>query len=75
MSDTKVRIDYTISIGFVGAVKRGTFYIDREEWDEMEPTDREKYIEDRYEQAVAAVVDGNWTVVNADLNDPVKDGE
>lgn len=72
MSNTDpVRIDYTISIGFANAKHSDTMEIDRDEWNSLTPLAREKYVEEMYAQEVANVLDGGWSLTNADLNDPV----
>lgn len=73
MTTEPVRVKWTLSIGYVGAVRKGEFTIDREEWDGMTPNEREQYVEDSYEGAIVGYVDGNWNLVNADINDPVKE--
>lgn len=74
MSIEPVRINWTISIGFVSAVRKGTFEIDREEWDSLTPTERTKYIAEMYDQKVSEYIDGGWQVANADVNDPTGEG-
>jgi len=72
-NDGPVRIDYTISIGFPSAKHRGTMTIDRYEWNGLTPGEREKYIDEMYQQEVENVMDGGWNLVNADLDDPIKE--
>jgi hypothetical protein len=65
-----VRINYTISIGFATAVHRGTFELDRAEWDGMTSDQREVEIEDMFRVELENHLDGGWEVANADLDDP-----
>lgn len=68
---TPVRVDYTTR-GADG-IHRGTFTIDRDVWDSMDPQRRTRYVDRTYD-AETGGVEGWWEVVNANLSDPVRAG-
>jgi len=71
MSTEPVRISWTISIGYPTAKHRGTWEIDREEWNSMTPAARVDHLEEMYQQELSNVLDGGWNLENADIDDPL----
>lgn len=69
-STDPVIVSWSLSIGFVGAVRRGTWEIDREGWNCSSAQEREDMLDEMYKDEISNYIDGGWEVDNAGIDDP-----